>query len=323
MSVLNTGTDVDPLHTGSPAMSRVDVVVVNWNAGDQLRACLETLAAIDHRASRLGDVVVVDNASTDGSVEGASGHGVPVQVVRNPVNRGFAAACNQGARLGRAPYVLFLNPDVRLEPDALERAIGTLEDPAHEKAAIAGIQLYDETGRTARNCARFPTPWTMVARAIGLDRAGLARSYVMEDWPHDSTRVVDHVIGAFYLVRRAVFTALGGFDESFFVYLEDVDFSRRAKTAGWYSVYLSTARAFHKGGGTSERVPAERMAYSLTSRLVYARKHFAAPGRLAVSIATLAVEPWMRLGQAALRGSAADAKSVVGAYRRIFARQMR
>jgi N-acetylglucosaminyl-diphospho-decaprenol L-rhamnosyltransferase len=289
--------------------ARVDVVIVNWNAGAQLRACLETLAT--------------DNASSDGSAESIDPHGMALHVVRNPDNRGFAAACNQGARFGSADYVLFLNPDVRLESNSLDVAIEALDDPANRQAAIAGVQLYDEAGHTARNCARFPTPWTMVVRAIGLDRVRMARSYVMDDWPHDTTRVVDHVMGAFYLVRRGVFAQLRGFDERFFVYLEDVDFSVRARAAGWHSLYLTRARAFHKGGGTSERAPADRLAYAVRSRLVYARKHFTAPGRIFVGLATLVIEPWVRIGRAAILGQSSGVTDVIRAYRQVFARQVR
>jgi GT2 family glycosyltransferase len=303
--------------------ARVDVVIVNWNAGAQLRACLETLATADEHLGHVAHVVVVDNASSDGSSESIDPHGMALHVVRNPDNRGFAAACNQGARFGSADYVLFLNPDVRLESNSLDVAIEALDDPANRQAAIAGVQLYDEVGHTARNCARFPTPWTMVVRAIGLDRVRMARSYVMDDWPHDTTRVVDHVMGAFYLVRRGVFAQLRGFDERFFVYLEDVDFSVRARAAGWHSLYLTGARAFHKGGGTSERAPADRLAYAVRSRLVYARKHFTAPGRIFVDLATLVVEPWVRIGRAAILGQSSGVTDVIRAYRQVFARQVR
>jgi len=302
---------------------RVDVVIVNWNAGGQLRACLETLATADERLGLVADVVVVDNASSDGSADSIEPQGMPLHLVRNPDNRGFAAACNQGARFGSADYLLFLNPDVRLESNSLAAAIGALDDPANRQAAIVGVQLYDEAGQTARNCARFPTPWTMVVRAIGLDRVRMARSYVMDDWPHDATRVVDHVMGAFYLVRRGVFSQLGGFDERFFVYLEDVDFSVRAHAAGWHSLYLTSARAFHKGGGSPELAPADRLAYAVRSRLVYARKHFTAPGRIFVGLATLVVEPWIRIARAAILGPSSGVRDVIRAYRQVIAHQVR
>jgi len=193
--------------------------------------------------------------------------------------------------------------------------IATLQSIAHQGTAVAGIQLYDESGDLARSCAHFPSPGSMLIRALGLDRRGWVRSYWMSEWAHDETRLVDHVIGAFYVVRRRVFEELGGFDERFFVYLEDLDFSLRVHQAGWRSVFVAEARAFHKGGGTSERVPAQRLAYALRSRLVYADKHFSLSGGLLVRAGTLVVEPLIRLGRAVLRLSATDIADAANAYR--------
>jgi N-acetylglucosaminyl-diphospho-decaprenol L-rhamnosyltransferase len=301
--------------TPSGSAACVDVVIVNWNAGAQLRECLSSLPAACQRGCRLSSVTIVDNASIDGSVDDVAIPDLPLRVLRNPVNRGFAAACNQGASDATGDYVLFLNPDTVLEPGSLAAAVAALESAAHRQAAVAGIQLYDETREVSRTCTRFPSPRSMVVRALGLDRVGWVHSYWMKDWPHDRTRVVDHVIGAFYLVRRQVFEDLQGFDERFFVYLEDLDFSLRVHQAGWQSVYVADARAFHKGGGMSQRVPARRLAYALRSRLVYADKHFNASGRLLVRTGTLAVEPVIRLAHAALRLSSSDMVNVAAAYR--------
>jgi GT2 family glycosyltransferase len=105
-------------------------------------------------------------------------------------------------------------------------------------------------------------------------------------------------MGAFFLVRRDVFEALGGFDERFFVYYEDLDFSLRARAQGWRSVYLATAQAFHRGQGTTEGATARRTFYFCRSRILYARKHFSTMGALAVALATLALEPLARLAAA-------------------------
>jgi N-acetylglucosaminyl-diphospho-decaprenol L-rhamnosyltransferase len=300
----------------------VDVIIVNWNAGGQLHACLSSLVATRQAEFDLSSVIVVDNASTDGSVDELAPYGPWLQVQRNPVNRGFAAACNQAARRAPGDYLLFLNPDTRLEAGSMDAAVAALEAPSHRQAGIASVQLYNQAGQVTRSCARFPSARSMVIRAIGLDRTGWIRGYPMTEWAHDETRVVDHVIGAFYLVRHRVFEELGGFDERFFVYLEDLDFSVRARAAGWYSLYLADARAFHKGGGTSDTVRAARLAHSLRSRLTYARKHFGLLGRAAVTIATVIAEPAIRLSQAALRGSRRDLAAVFGAYRLLLSRQL-
>jgi GT2 family glycosyltransferase len=193
--------------------------------------------------------------------------------------------------------------------------------PAAAQVGICGIQLVDAQDRVARTCARFPTPGDFVVRSFGLDRLAprLFRGYVMNEWPHDADRRVDHVIGAFYLVRRELFETLHGFDERFFVYLEDLDFSLRASRIGWRCHFLAGARAFHRGGGTSEAVKARRLCYSLRSRLAYASKHFGPLAASAVWLAAMLVEPWTRLALALLRVSPAQALETLKAYRMLLA----
>jgi len=276
----------------------VHVVIVNWNSGAQLRECLQSFAAVadDDVAAR---VTVIDNASTDGSSEGLEAS-MPLAVVRNADNRGFGAACNQGAAGSEADFLLFLNPDTRLMPGSFAEPVRYLRAHENKRVGIVGIQLVDADGRVARNTARAPTAWSMVGNSVGFDRLAprLFPPHFVTEWAHDQTRTVDQVMGAFFLVRRSLFEALGGFDERFFVYYEDLDFSVRARAQGWRSVYLSTAQAFHRGQGTTEGATARRTFYFCRSRILYARKHFGALGALAVTLATLALEPLARLAAA-------------------------
>jgi GT2 family glycosyltransferase len=261
-------------------------------------------------------VTVVNNASTDGSADNLGDLPLPLVLIRNKENRGFAAACNQGAKDSIADYLLFLNPDVRLRPESLDPPIRFLQRAENASCGICGIQLTDEGGRIARSCARFPDLRTMVSHALGLNRLfpHLCPAYQMTDWPHTEGREVDHVIGAFYLVRRSLFEGLGGFDERFFVYLEDLDFSLRAKAAGFTTYYLVAASAFHRGGGTSEQVKAKRLFYSLQSRIRYVAKHFSWPARFIISCVTVCIEPLIRILQALLTGSLKRAAEVIQAY---------
>jgi GT2 family glycosyltransferase len=273
----------------------VHVVIVNWNSGAQLAECLQSFAAVtgDDVAVR---VTVVDNASSDGSCEGLTAP-MPLAVVRNAENRGFGAACNQGAAGSDADFLLFLNPDTRLMPGSLGVPARYLGDPKHAGVGIAGIQLVDADGAVARNTARTPSAWSLTGNSVGLDRLmpSAFPPHFATDWAHDETRPVDQVMGAFFFVRRAVFEALGGFDERFFVYFEDLDFSVRARAHGWSSVYLADARAFHRGQGTTESATARRTFYFCRSRILYARKHFSAAGAFAVIAATLLLEPLARI----------------------------
>jgi N-acetylglucosaminyl-diphospho-decaprenol L-rhamnosyltransferase len=283
-------------------MPQIDIVIVNWNSGDQLQECLASVAATVPREI-LGRVVVVDNASTDNSLEELEQTSLPLLVVRNPTNRGFAAACNQGAAAGSAEHLLFLNPDTRLHVDSLSIPLAFLAETAQADVGICGIQLLDDYGRVARSCSRLPTAAGLVFQAFGLGRLSPRRfpTQSMTEWDHATTRAVDQVMGAFFLMRREAFQRLGRFDERFYVYFEEVDLSLRARAAGWRTVYLADAQAFHRGGGTSEHAKARRLFYSRQSRILYAAKHFSTPGALAVAAATLLVEPWIRLAWATAR----------------------
>ncbi len=291
----------------------VDIVIVNWNSGSFLSDCIHSMAHLERRTCTIASVSIIDNASTDGSAQ-VSAHDVPLQVVRNDANVGFAAGCNIGARLGAADLILFLNPDTRLEENSIAACVAHLRDDVW----IVGAQLIDDDGRVQRACCRVPTGSRMIARALGIDRLAPSTGYVMSDWSHDETRVVDHVIGAFYLIRRDAFERLGGFDERFFVYLEDLDLSMRVRQAGGKCLYAADARAHHAGGGTTRSIKATRLFYSVRSRLQFAAKHLDAVSNAAVWTVSLTVEPLVRSIAALWRRSGKELGEVWSAYARLY-----
>lgn len=295
----------------------IDIVIVNWNAGFQLRECIDSV--LNHNKGELCRIIVVDNGSIDDSVatiEGLSG----VEVIHNGENLGFGAACNIGAQAGSAPYILFLNPDTRLDEGALSVPLAFMEQPANLKVGICGIQLVDEYGNVSRTCARHPTVGRLVSLALGLDRLpGLRGTGVhMRDWSHLDSRKVDHVMGAFYLVHREVFESVGGFDERFFVYLEDLDLSKVVQGAGFDSWYLTEVQAFHAGGGTSRQVKVHRLFYSLRSRLLYAFKHFPHWQAWTLVAVTNLLEPFTRSTWCLLRGDFVGIRHTWAAYRMLW-----
>lgn len=285
-------------------MKGIDIVIVNWNSGAQLRECLLSIASVAGEVEAV-TVTVVDNASSDGSAEALPAPPYPLRVIRNPDNQGFGRACNRGANEGRGTYLLFLNPDTRLYPGALRAPYQFMESGAASEVGICGIQCVEEGDAVARNCARFPTPGRLIAYALGLDKLFPRRipSHFMTDWAHDTDRTVDQVIGAFFFVRRSVFEQLGGFDERFFVYYEDLDFALRARQAGWSSRYLAEAKIFHRGGGVSSQITARRLYYVTNSKLRYARKHFSGMEAFQVELAVLLLEPLARSAYALMRGN--------------------
>lgn len=269
----------------------IDVIIVNWNSGPLLGDCLQSVMQYGHGLVTL--TVVVDNQSSDGS-DACIVERPEVKLIRAETNLGFGKACNLGSLHVKSDYILFLNPDAKLAEESLRGAMRFLQDPMNSKVGICGVQLLDEKGQIAHSCARFPTVSSFLARATGVDRAFPSCGYLMADWDHGHTRDVDHVIGAFFLVRRQLFDEMGGFDERFFLYLEDLDFSYRAHLSGWRSVYLADVKAIHIGGGVSRRVKALRLFYSLRSTLLYAFKHFSVLGAISVLMATLFIEPLLR-----------------------------
>jgi GT2 family glycosyltransferase len=289
----------------------IDIIIVNWNSGIQLGQCVESIAKYGN--GLVSQVIVVDNGSHDGSDASVEGRG-NLKLIRAGTNLGFGRACNVGAQHASSDYLLFLNPDAALYERTLEKCFEYMNDTANAEVGICGVQLVDERDHLSRSCARFPSPARLIAQASGVDRFVPSTGAAMVEWDHSQLRNVDQVIGAFFLVRHELFTSLQGFDERFFVYFEEVDFSYRARRAGWCSVYLAGAQAFHAGGGTSRQVKARRLFYSLRSRLLYAFKHFSLGGAVLVLIATLLVEPFSRSGYGLLRGSGLAIKETLGAY---------
>lgn len=269
----------------------ISIVIVNWNSGRQLTECLQSISR--YRSSNILDVIVVDNGSTDSSEDFADSKKEFV-LIRAGENLGFAKGCNLGARSGSAQNFLFLNPDSMILANTFDNVIAALDCPKYQDIGIFGIQLENEAGHIARSCARFPTAGSFFAHASGLSKVFPSWGSNMAEWPHDTTQEVDQVIGAFFLVRRSLFEILDGFDERFFVYFEEVDFCRRARNAGWKSIYLADAQAFHAGGGTSDQVKAARLFYSLRSRLLYSFKNLSPIDAVGVLIATVLLEPVTR-----------------------------
>jgi GT2 family glycosyltransferase len=276
----------------------VDIVIVNWNSGELLADCLRSIETAQAASSLPVRVMVVDNASADASHRRYAG-ALPVELICNAANEGFARACNQGAARGTAAYILFLNPDTRIEAGVLEKVVRRMEQPDAAKIAVCGIQLVDDKGNVARSCARFLTLGTLFNDTIGTSKYWPNRcpGLMMSDWDHADTRFVDHVMGAFYVIRRSVFERLSGFDEDYYVYYDDLDLSLRVHKLNQASLYYTGARAYHMGGGTTNRVPGRRNFYNWRSRIVYARKHMS--GWRSVCVATLAmfIEPVTRSAQ--------------------------
>jgi N-acetylglucosaminyl-diphospho-decaprenol L-rhamnosyltransferase len=228
----------------------MDAVVITHNsAGDLagLLSCVPLRAAFDR-------VVVVDNASSDGSREVAADAGA--EVIALPENLGFAAACNHGAAAARGELVAFLNPDVRfLEPEATEWLAAHFADPA---VAVAAPALVLPDGRLQDSARRVPTPLDLVVRRL----LGSRRGAIWADAPRD----VPWVVGACLVMRRRALETLCGFDEKFRLYFEDVDLCVRACRDGWRVVLDPRVRVLHAHRAASRRFGAAAWLHGSSSR---------------------------------------------------------
>jgi GT2 family glycosyltransferase len=300
---------------------QLSIVIVNWNAGGQLADVVSSTTQYHH--GLVSSVIIVDNASTDDSlaqVEALQNLPFRLQIVRNTNNRGFGAACNQGAALATSDFLLFLNPDTRLFEDSLTNPIDFMQRPSNSGIGICGIRLVDAEGNASTSAARFPTLRVMAGKILGLTKLfpSVFPAHLMTSTDLLESGFVDQVIGAFFLIRKNVFDRCGGFDERFFVYFEEVDLSLRAKQLGYSSYFLSEVSAFHKGGGSSERVKAARLFYSLRSRILYAQKHYSWMEFVALVLLT-GFELPLRLVQGVLRTSWSDINNTFAAYTHLVA----
>jgi hypothetical protein len=301
-------------------VSLLDVVVVTWNNGASVVRCLDALAAASTHGFAFDRIVVVDNASGT-PFEAADYPGLPpLTIIRNAENRGFAEACNQGAAGSHADYLVFLNPDTIVSPDALSGAIAAFSAPEHWRTAIIGLPLVDERGETQATCGRTLTVPRIFNQVTGL--ALLAPRWCpgfrMTDWDHAETRRVGYVSGACLLVRRAIFDELGGFDPRFVLYLEDADLALRAARRGWETIYLAGPSVYHESGWATGHARGLRLFHAWRSLLAYGVKHFSPAGACTVALITFGLAPLARIGQAVLKGSGRQALAAASGYSRLW-----
>lgn len=276
---------------------KVDVIIVNWNSGTLLRDLFSSLAKTNDR-HLVNELIIVDNDSSDHSIEEIKSNPwqLPLNIVRSSSNLGFAKACNLGAKNSNQAYLLFLNPDTVLFEGSIARALQFLDDPIHNDYGACGIQLVDAFNIPNRSCARIPTFSNFLNAALGLNvlRPQIFKGVLESEWNHAQSRDVGHVIGAFYLVRTELFKRFGGFDERFFLYYEDLDFSTVLKKNNYKIAYVADTRAVHIGGGCSKKIKAKRLSYSYLSKIKYINKHFPWHQRLVLNFLVIFIEPLMR-----------------------------
>ena len=235
-------------------MHDIAVIVVNWNAREDLRECLLSLeAGADSWVTRA--VWVVDNASTDGSAEMVRSEFPGVQLIVNDENLGFSKANNQAIRYSESRYVFLLNSDAAVHPGAIEALVAFADD--NPKAGIVGPKVLNPDGSLQLSCRRFPSLGAGFFRNTYLGRLfphnKPAQDYLMADFDHAHTRAVDWVSGCAMLIRREMVAQIGALDERFYMYCEDVDLCERAWRFDWEVVYQPDAVVTHAIGRSSDK----------------------------------------------------------------------
>jgi hypothetical protein len=260
-------------------MVDLSIIIVSWNVRDLLQRCLDSILEKPDFYEKPGfwQVIVVDNGSTDGSVEMVRTEFPDVHLIANEDNRGFPAANNQGITVAQGRYVLLLNPDTEVVADALATMVAFADD--HPDVGMIGPQLLNPDGSVQSSRRRFPTLATAFFESTWLEPYAPRRlldRYYIRDRPYDAIQDVDWITGAAMLARREAIDEVGLMDEGYFMYSEELDWCRRFQEAGWRVVYLPTAQIIHHVGKSSEQVVAARHIHFQTSKVRYFRKYHGA-----------------------------------------------
>lgn len=246
----------------------LSVVVVTYNSAETIGACLASIPTDGVEA----EVVVVDNASTDGTAALVGSGFPPVRLIANQINQGFGRGVNLGWRETRAPYVLLLNPDTLIRPGAIQALLEFAR--AHPRAALVGPRILNPDGSLQHSCFRFPSLRMVLTGFFGLIPLDDPRNgrYPVEEYAHPHP--VEHLLGACLLVRRAAADEVGLMDEAFYMYFEETDLCYRVQAAGWESWYTPAATVVHQGAHSTSREPERMSAEFYRGQARFYRKHY-------------------------------------------------
>ncbi|MHB8780420.1 MAG: glycosyltransferase family 2 protein [Candidatus Geothermincolia bacterium] len=254
-------------------MSRLAAAVINYNTREDLRACLKSL-----ENAGADELVVVDNGSTDGSQAMVAAEFPSVKLIQSPDNRGYSAACNLGIEGTTAPYILILNSDTEFPVGRLDRLADYLD--RHEKVAALGPKILNTDGSVQMSCRRFPSLTESLAHGLLGEiwpRNPMTRAYHMKDFDHSKGCEVDWVSGCAVALRRTAMEQVGGFDEGYFMYVEDVDLCKRLWDAGWEVAYCPDVPVLHHIGRTSRMQSARMLREHHLSMYRFFRKNESCP----------------------------------------------
>lgn len=250
-------------------LMKLSIIIVNWNTRDLLSDCLSSIYedALDVDF----EVIVVDNASADGSQKMIQNQYLEVNLISNSNNLGFAKANNQALRIYSGEYALLLNPDTIVKPGAIEELVKFLDD--FPEAGAAGARLLNPDGSLQRSAFPKPTLFREFWRLFHLDGLMYLANYPMNRWSLNQAREVDILKGACLLIRRKALNELGLLDEGYFMYSEEYDFCTRLTQSGWHLYWIPNAEVIHFGGQSTQQVAEEMFLRLYEGKIMYFRKH--------------------------------------------------
>ncbi|MCC6606378.1 MAG: glycosyltransferase family 2 protein [Anaerolineae bacterium] len=260
----------------------LSIIIVSWNVRELLANCLRSVLAQTGLALQ---VIVVDSASSDGSPELVAEQFPQVELVACQENVGFPRGNNLGLERANGRFILLLNPDTIVHGDALARMVSYLQQ--HPAVGVVGPQLLNDDGSVQSSRRRFPTLWTAVFESTWLQPfapQAVLDHYYVRDVGDGETAVVEWVMGACLMTRQEVVAQVGGLDEAYFMYSEELDYCRRIHQAGWQVVYYPEAQVTHLSGKSSEQAVTQRHINFNRAKLRYFRKYH---GRLAAGVLRL------------------------------------
>jgi GT2 family glycosyltransferase len=251
----------------------VSIVIVNWNTKEILRNCLRS---VYEQAGEIDfEIIVIDNASNDGSTEMVNNEFPYVILLKNAENRGFAVANNQGMAIARGRYVLLLNSDTVVLDNAIAKTVSFADH--HKDTAVVGCRVLNPDGSTQQTCFMFPSMLNMFLSSTYLYKLFSNNSFFgrerMACWKRNDVREVDVVTGCFMLVKQDVIMKVGVLDERFFMYGEETDWCYRCKQAGWKTLFTPSAEIIHLGGESSKQAITEMILLRRGSKLLFFKKH--------------------------------------------------
>jgi GT2 family glycosyltransferase/lipopolysaccharide/colanic/teichoic acid biosynthesis glycosyltransferase len=256
-------------------MKELSIIIVNYNVKAFLQNCLLSIRKAIEKID--SEIIIVDNASDDGSVELIKKNFPEIKLIESQTNLGFSKANNLGLKVSQGKYICLINPDTIVEEDTFRVMIAFME--SNPEVGLAGCKILNPDGTFQLACRRsFPTPWVAFTKIIGLSRlfpkSKLFARYNLTYLDENQSYEVDAVSGSFMFLRREVYEKIGGLDETFFMYGEDLDYCYRVKQAGYKVYYVHSTQIIHFKGESTKRSNIDELKHFYDAMRLFVRKHF-------------------------------------------------